>query len=118
MKCVWFLFWLVVGAWIDIALVRLCGLVAWPWRWLLAPVWVPAAALLAFIAFTFALDRLIRVWVWFQDVRDARRRLRWWQRAQEEGMRSLFVDREQTLRRRDGLDALEGHVARPPFHRR
>lgn len=32
-------------------ILKLCGVIAWPWIWVLAPFWVPLALTLVFLAF-------------------------------------------------------------------
>lgn len=42
---------------ITFIVLKLCGVIAWSWWWVLAPLWIPVAAVLAFLvaAVVFAL---------------------------------------------------------------
>lgn len=34
---------------------KLCGVIAWSWLWVLAPTWIPASIALVLVVFAFAL---------------------------------------------------------------
>jgi len=37
---------------------KLCGVIMWPWLWVLSPMWIPIFLLSAFLTLGFALDIL------------------------------------------------------------
>jgi hypothetical protein len=39
---------------------KLTGFIAWPWIWILAPLWVPIAAMLLVVAFAWLALQMVR----------------------------------------------------------
>lgn len=42
---------------------KLCGIISWPWVWVLAPLWIPLALVLAFVGFCLSMAGLTALFV-------------------------------------------------------
>lgn len=54
------------GGWLALIFItlKLCKVIAWSWLWVLAPIWIPIAVMIAVMAGMFAFSGLLFLVAW------------------------------------------------------